>query len=72
MVLRSEHMGRPAGFELLFLLVLAALYIGSVVWVYRDAEARGKSGFVVATLVGLFCWPGGLLVWLAARPAEAV
>jgi Na+-driven multidrug efflux pump len=48
-------------------LVFFVIYIVSLVWVYRDAERRGKSGIVVALLVALISWPIGLLVWLLVR-----
>lgn len=52
----------------LFLTVALGLYIWSGVWVYRDAERRGKPGALVALLVLLIAWPIGLLVWIALRP----
>lgn len=48
-------------------LVCLALYIASIVWVYRDAQRRGKSGILVALLVALISWPIGLVVWLIVR-----
>lgn len=48
-------------------LLFLVLYIASIVWVYRDAERRGKSGIVVALLVAFISWPIGLLVWLLVR-----
>lgn len=47
-----------------------ALYIGSIVWAYGDAERLGKSGCLVALLVLLATWPVGLIVWLLIRPQE--
>ena len=44
------------------------LYIWSLVWVYGDAERRGKSGCLVAILAALVQWPLSLLVWLVFRP----
>jgi hypothetical protein len=63
-------MGHPgmAVVALVFLVTLVGLYVGSVVWAYGDARARGKSGFLVALLVALLSWPGGLLAWLVFRP----
>lgn len=59
-------------FPLIFLLsVIAgfvALVISSYVWLYRDAEARGKSGCLVSLIVFLIGWPLSLLVWLIFRP----
>ncbi len=48
--------------------IVLALMIWSLVWVYSDAEARGKSGFLVAFLVFLLNWPISLLLWLVVRP----
>jgi hypothetical protein len=45
-----------------------AILAASLVWVYRDAEARNKSGILVALLVLLLNWPIGLLLWLVFRP----
>ena len=44
------------------------LYIWSLVWVYGDAERRGKSGCLVALLAALIQWPLSLLLWLVFRP----
>lgn len=52
---------------LMILLLLIGLYAYSLIWVYRDAEKRGKSGVVVMLLVAFLFWPLGLLVWLAVR-----
>ena len=51
-------------------LVVLGLYIWSIVWSYADAEKRGKSGCLVALLVGLVSWPLGLVIWLVARPED--
>lgn len=48
-------------------LIFFAVYIASIVWVYRDAERHGKSGILVALLVALISWPIGLVVWLIVR-----
>jgi hypothetical protein len=52
---------------ILLCLVFFAIYIASLVWVYRDANRRGKSGILVALLVALISWPIGLLVWVLVR-----
>ena len=49
-------------------IVILGLFIWSLVWVYGDAEKRGKSGCLVALLVFLLEWPISLLVWLVFRP----
>jgi len=48
--------------------VVFTLFVYSIVWAYRDAEARGKSGTLVALVVALVQWPGGLILWLVFRP----
>lgn len=48
------------------------LWIASLIWIYRDAESRGKSGVLMVILIGIVAWPWGLLIWLAARPREHV
>lgn len=58
---------------LLGLLVIAAVivaYVWTISWAYRDAKARGKSGFLVALLVALLHpWPLGLIIWYVLRPS---
>ncbi len=51
-----------------FFFVILALLVWSLIWVYQDAEKRGKSGILVAILVFLLEWPISLLVWLVFRP----
>jgi hypothetical protein len=59
-------------FLYLFFFPLAAAILGllvaSLVWVYRDAEARSKPGALVVLLVLLLDWPLSLLLWLVFRP----
>ncbi len=50
------------------MLVILGLLIWSLVWVWRDAEKRGKPGWIVALMVFLLEWPISLLVWLVFRP----
>lgn len=57
-------------FALAFFLGCVALYVYSLVWVYRDAEARDTNPLLVTLMVGLISWPLGLLVWLLVRPDE--
>ena len=69
-------MGDPqiGAFVLALLLVVAivGLYVGSIVWAYGDAVARGKSGILVALLVAFLSWPMGWLAWLVFRPNERI
>ena len=50
------------------MLVVLGLLIWSLVWVWRDAEKRGKPGWIVALMVFLLEWPISLLVWVVFRP----
>ena len=45
-----------------------ALFAFSLVWAYRDAESRGKSGLLVILMIALMGWLPGLLVWYLLRP----
>lgn len=49
-------------------LVLIGLYIWSIIWSYKDAEARNKPGLMVALLVAFMMWPLGLIIWIVFRP----
>jgi hypothetical protein len=44
------------------------LLVWSLVWVCRDANERGKPGWLVALLCFLFSWPMSLVMWLVFRP----
>jgi len=47
---------------------ILGLIVWSIVWVYRDAEARGKPGWAVALMVLFLKWPISLLLWITFRP----
>ena len=64
-------MAGPTFQEMFLLLAVGVLYVGSLVWVYRDAEGRGKNGALVTVLVAVAAWPLGLLVWMLVRPKTA-
>lgn len=51
-----------------FMLVILGLLIWSLIWVYKDAEKRGKPGWIVLLMVLLLNWPISLLVWIVFRP----
>lgn len=50
------------------MLVILGLLIWSLVWAWRDAEKRGKPGWLVLLLVLFMNWPFSLLIWLLFRP----
>ena len=56
----------------LFGLVIVGLYVWSIIWVYIDAQNRGKSGWSEALFVILCSWPLGLVIWIAFRPKETL
>jgi hypothetical protein len=43
------------------------LWIANVVWAFRDARRRGRSGILIGALVG-FTFPLGVALWILARP----
>jgi Na+/proline symporter len=51
-----------------FILVTLGLLIWSLIWAYKDAEKRGKPGWLVLLLVLFMNWPMSLLIWLVFRP----
>lgn len=51
-----------------FLAGMMGLLVWSTVWVYRDANERGKPGWLVALLCILFNWPISILMWFVFRP----
>ena len=46
--------------------VFLLLFVVSLVWEYRDAEARGKTG-CLWLLIAYFTWPFGLLAYVLLR-----
>jgi TRAP-type mannitol/chloroaromatic compound transport system permease small subunit len=53
-----------------FIATVLGLLVASLIWVYRDAEVRNKSGTLVVLLVLLLNWPLSLLLWLVFRPED--
>lgn len=49
--------------------VFLVLWIGSLIWVYQDAEKLGKSGCIWLLLLW-FTWPIGLFAYLVLRDKE--
>lgn len=62
-------MDRPALFVPLGLIVFGLL-VWSLIWVYNDAEKRGKTPWLVCLLVLFFNWPTSLLLWYVFRPEQ--
>ena len=55
----------------LFSLLMMILYVVSLVWVYNDSEARGKTGCLWVLIV-FFTWPFGLIAYFLLRDQEVV
>jgi len=55
--------------SILFTIIFLILWIGSLIWVYQDAEKRGKSGCIWLLLLW-FTWPFGLIAYLVVRDKE--
>lgn len=50
---------------------LPILFLGLAIWVYKDAEARGKEG-AVWLIVVLLTYGFGLIIWLIVRPPHKI
>lgn len=50
-------------------LIIFVVYLWSIVWAYKDAERRGKPGWLIALVVAFLAWPVGLLLWILIRPS---
>ncbi|MFO8133466.1 MAG: zinc ribbon domain-containing protein [Thermoplasmatota archaeon] len=61
--------GLFAGMACLFWVVMLIIWIAIGVWMYKDAEKRGKSG-ALWLIIGLLLGIIGLIVWLIVRPPE--
>lgn len=57
-------------FGLLIALIGLILYVWSIIWAYKDAKHRRRSGILIAILVAFVAWPIGLIIWLVIRPSE--
>ena len=44
-------------------------FFGSIIWVYRDAEARGKTGCLWLLII-FFTWPFGLIAYFLLRDQD--
>lgn len=55
--------------SILFMIIFFVLWIGSLIWVYQDAEKLGKSGCIWLLLLW-FTWPIGLIAYLVLRDKE--
>jgi uncharacterized iron-regulated membrane protein len=65
----AQIIGMIVGF-IVGVLCFAAL-VWMMLWVMRDAEARGKPPRLIGIMVFLFQIPG-LLLWLAFRPEKRI
>jgi len=54
-----------------FGLSMMLLFIISLIWVYRDAQKRGKTGCLWLLIV-FFTWPFGLIAYLLLRDQEVI
>jgi hypothetical protein len=50
-------------------LLILVLFLGSLVWLYQDAQSRGKTGCLWA-LIAFFTWPFGLIAYILLRDQE--
>lgn len=72
--MEGNEFWQDAGLAAFILIGVAAiLWIGSMIWVYRDARERGLgsiASLLVTALVGFTAWPLTVLGWVFLRPKE--
>lgn len=59
----------PALFVLPAIVGTLVLFVGSLVWLYRDAERRIKQGIIAILFVLVTGWPASFIWWLWLRPS---
>jgi len=68
----SSSLKFPFGFEVSappFVIILAVLgFVASIIWIFRDAKERGKSGLMACLFAVVGMWPLSLIWWLWLRP----
>ncbi len=65
----KEH---PEFFMGVFLTLFVFAWFGTISAVWKDANARGKPGCLIALMVVLCNFPLGYILWLMFRPAKKV
>jgi hypothetical protein len=58
----------PWQFRLAVVIAVLIPFVYSVIWITKDAEHRGKSGFLAFLFVFAAGWPFSLLWWVWLRP----
>jgi len=61
--------GLFAGAFCLVWVVMFIIWIGIGIWMYKDAEKRGKNG-ALWLIIGLVLGIIGLIIWLIVRPSD--
>jgi len=49
-------------------LCIVTVFVGSLTWLYLDAERRGKSRLIAILFILLTGWPASFIWWLWLRP----
>jgi hypothetical protein len=79
-LLSPAYVTGPGGFHMTgpFILVeptlvaIIVLSIGSLVWVWKDATKRNKSGFIALLFILLTGWPASFIWWFWLRPPSTL
>lgn len=58
-----------SGVSVLVGLAFLILFAGSLIWLYQDAESRGKAG-CLWMLIAWFTWPFGVLAYILLRDQD--
>jgi hypothetical protein len=54
------------------LIAIVVLSIASLVWVWKDARKRNKSGFITLLFILLAGWPASFIWWFWLRPPSTL
>ncbi|MBA3043648.1 hypothetical protein FP804_00755 [archaeon] len=63
--------GLCAGAACIIPIIIWIVFLFIAIWVYKDAEKRGKSGalwLIIVLITGII----GLIIWFVVRPKEIV
>jgi hypothetical protein len=69
--LRGFKIEGPAFLVIPACIAFILVFIASCIWLYKDAQKRGKNGVMAILFVALTGWPASFIWWLWLRPSLA-
>lgn len=54
----------------IIIVVALAIQVITMIWLFRDARARGRSGCLIAALALILSAPTVAIMWLLLRPSS--